>query len=143
MSTTTTATTATTRTAGTGRIANRALWTVQIVIGLFLIVASAAPKLFGQEDAVRIFTEMGGGDGLRYAVGILELAGGIGLLLAPFAAAAATGIVALMIGAAITQAFVLDKPSYVVTPLIIGALMVWVAVARRHRTIAFLQGLGR
>ncbi|GAY12154.1 hypothetical protein [Pseudonocardia sp. N23] len=48
-----------------------------------------------------------------------------------------------MIGAAITQVFVLDNPAYVVTPLIIGALMVWVAVARRQRTIEFLRGLGR
>jgi hypothetical protein len=129
--------------ATTGRTADRALWTVQILVGLFLALASAAPKLFGQEYAVRIFTEMGGGDGLRYTVGVLELAGGIGLLIAPIAAAAATGIVALMIGAAITQAFVLDNPAYVVTPLLIGALMVWVAVARRQRTIEFLQGLGR
>ncbi|WP_103382329.1 DoxX family protein [Pseudonocardia dioxanivorans] len=129
--------------ATTGRVANRALWTVQIVVGLFLVVGSAAPKLFGQEYAVAMFEAMGSGQWLRYVVGVLELAGGVGLLLAPIAAAAASGLVALMIGAMITQVFVLHNPADVVTPILIGALMVVVAVARRHRLAAFVRGLRR
>jgi putative oxidoreductase len=61
------------------RAAHRALWTLQILLGVFFVVASAAPKFAGQAYAVEIFTEIGAGQWFRYVVGALELAGGIGL----------------------------------------------------------------
>jgi len=38
-----------------GKALNRTLWTLQIVLGLFFIIASGLPKLVGQHDAVQSF----------------------------------------------------------------------------------------
>jgi hypothetical protein len=133
--------TATTLPAPATRRTDRLLWTVQVVVGLFMIGASAAPKLFGEAYAVQMFTDIGAGQGFRYAIGVIELAGGIGLLVAPLAGVAAAGLVALMIGAVVTQVLVLGTPVNAISATVIGALMAWVAVARRDRTAAFLHGL--
>lgn len=135
--------TATTLSPTTSRLTGRLLWTVQIVVGLFMIGASAAPKLLGEAYAVQIFTDIGAGQWFRYAIGVVELAGGIGLLVAPLAGAAATGLVGLMIGAVVTQVFVLDTPGNAISAVVIGTLMAWVAVARRERTAEFLRSLRR
>lgn len=112
--------------------ARRALWTLQVLLGLFMVVASALPKLLGESTAVRMFDDIGAGQGLRYLVGVLELAGGIGLLVAPLAGLAAACFVALMAGAAVTQLVVLDEPLLALTPIVLGVLFGVVAVARRH-----------
>ncbi|RZT87755.1 DoxX-like protein [Pseudonocardia sediminis] len=111
--------------------ATRALWTAQILLGLFLIVASAGPKLFGETSAVEIFTQIGIGQWFRYLVGVLELLGGVGLLIRRSAGAAALGLVGLMIGAAFTQAFVLHGGLLVLTPIVIGVIVGVIAWARR------------
>lgn len=116
----------------------RALWTVQILVGLFIVIASAAPKLFGEATAVEIFTEIGAGQWFRYLVGVLELLGGVGLLVRRTAGAAALGLVGLMIGAAYTQAFVLGGGALVITPILLGVLAGIVAWARRHEIGALL-----
>ncbi|WP_308818540.1 DoxX family protein [Pseudonocardia alni] len=116
--------------------AHRALWVLQILLGLFSVLASALPKFWGDPFAVAIFDGIGLGQWLRYVVGFLELAGGIGLCTRRFAAPAATGLVLLMIGAALTQAFVLHGGALVVTPLVLGALAAVIAVARRNETLA-------
>lgn len=110
----------------------RALWTVQIVVGLFFVLASAAPKLFGEASAVEIFTQIGLGQWFRYLVGTLELLGGVGLLIRRSAGAAALGLVGLLVGAAYTQAFVLDGGALVVTPIVLGVLVGIVAWSRRR-----------
>ncbi|MDN5918226.1 MAG: DoxX family protein [Pseudonocardia sp.] len=109
----------------------RALWTAQILIGVFMIVASAGPKLFGETIAVEMFTQIGLGQWFRYLVGALELLGGVGLLVRRSAGAAALGLVGLMIGAAYTQAFVLHGGLLVLTPLGIGAVVGVIAWVRR------------
>lgn len=111
--------------------ANRALWTLQILLGVFLVVASAAPKFFGEATAVDMFLRIGLGDWFRYLVGALELLGGVGLLIRRVSGLAALGLVGLMIGAAYTQAFVLDGGALVVTPIVIGLLCALIAYARR------------
>ncbi|MBW0105604.1 DoxX family protein [Pseudonocardia sp. KRD-291] len=111
--------------------ATRALWTAQILLGVFFVVASAGPKLFGEATAVEIFTQIGLGQWFRYLVGALELLGGVGLLVRRSAGAAALGLVGLMVGAAYTQAFVLDGGLLVLTPLVIGAVVGVIAWVRR------------
>ena len=125
--TATTTTTATTTAAPTRRV----LWTGQILVGLFFVVASAAPKLLGEAYAVAMFDEIGAGDWFRYAIGLVELAGGIGLLVPRLAAAAAVGLVGLMIGAAYTQITVFDAPATTATPIVLGVVCAAIAWARR------------
>src|SRR3954449_9785673 len=83
------------------------LWTVQILLAAFLLVASAAPKFAGQRDAVETFTKIGWGQWFRYFTGTCEAAGAIGLLIPRLATPAAIGLVGLMIGAILTQVLVL------------------------------------
>jgi len=133
----------TTTTATPSRARTITLWTTQIVIGLFMVVAAAIPKLAGEATAVQMFHVIGGGDTLRYVTGLLELAGGIGLLLAPLAGLAALGLVGLLIGATYTQLFVLDGAGYALTPALLGVVLAIVAWARRSDIKALPSRLRR
>ncbi|MHC1559773.1 DoxX family protein [Actinomycetospora sp. C-140] len=118
---------ATTRT----RPATIGLWTLQVLLGVMFIVGSGAPKLFGEAYAVQIFEDLGTGQWLRVVVGLLEVAGGIGLLVPRLAGLAAACLVALMVGATGAQLFFLSE-GFWYTPVILGVLLGVVAVARRH-----------
>ena len=125
------------------RVAHRALWTLQILMGVFFIVASAAPKFWGDPFAVQIFTEIGAGQWLRYFIGAVELAGGIGLMVPRLAGPAAVGFMALMVGAGYTQAVVLGQPAMVLTPVIIFVLAAVIAWGRRASIAAWIPGRNR
>jgi putative oxidoreductase len=115
------------------------LWTLQVLLALMFIVASAAPKFAGEAYAVQIFEQIGAGQWFRYVVGALELAGGVGLLVPRLAGLAALGLVGLMIGAGYTQVVVLQNPVFVITPIILGVLAAVVAWGRRD-SVARLLG---
>ena len=110
---------------------HRTLWVLQGFLGVFFIVASAGPKLFGEANAVQSFEDMGAAPWFRYFVGLVELAGGIGLLVPRLAGLAAVGLALLMVGAAITQAFILDGGALVITPVVLFFLFVFIAWGRR------------
>ncbi|MEQ3553053.1 DoxX family protein [Pseudonocardia nematodicida] len=120
--------------------AHRALWVLQILLGLFIAIGSGVPKLYGDPFAIAIFDGIGVGQWLRYVVGVLEIAGGIGLLTRRFSGPAAAGLVLLMIGAALTQAFVLHGGLLVLTPVVLGVLFAVVAVGRRDTLRTFTGG---
>lgn len=120
------------------RAVDRTLWTVQILIGVFFVVASAVPKFIGDAYAVEIFNQIGAGQWFRYLVGALELAGGIGLMVPRLVGPAAVGLMGLMIGAAYTQAVVLDAAIMVTTPAILFTVLAVVAYGRRESIAAWL-----
>ena len=127
----TTAAPAPSATTGTrSRPATIALWTLQVLLGLMFIVGSGAPKLFGEAYAVQIFEDLGTGQWLRVVVGLLEVAGGIGLLVPRLAGLAASCLVALMVGATVAQLFFLSE-GFWFTPVILGVLLGVVAWVRR------------
>ncbi|MEV0343026.1 DoxX family protein [Nocardia sp. NPDC050713] len=138
-----TALTATAPTTRPGAVRNRILWTVQILLGLFFVLASGIPKFVAQADAVRIFDAIGFGDWFMYFTGLVEVAGGIGLLVPRFAGAAAAGLSITMVFAAATQAFVMDAPAYSVFPLVLAAVFAWLALERRESLIALRDQLSR
>jgi putative oxidoreductase len=117
-----------------------ALWIVQGLLGVFFVAASGAPKLFGQADAVEGFDLIGAGDWFRILVGVLEVAGGIGLLVPRLSGLAAIGLGLLMIGAAYTNAFIVDGHWPVSTPLVLLAVFVLVAWGRRGETRRLFGG---
>ena len=127
---TTTASTARTRPSA----ARIALWVLQVLLGVFFVVASGAPKLVGESTAVAMFTQIGLGQWFRYLVGVLEVAGGIGLLVPRTAGAAALGLVGVMVGATITNLTVLDNPFWY-TPVVLGVLAALIAVVRRGEIV--------
>ena len=112
------------------RPATIALWTLQVLLGLVFIVGSGAPKLFGEAYAVQIFEDLGTGQWLRVVVGLLEVAGGIGLLVPRLAGLAASCLIALMVGATVAQLFFLSE-GFWYTPVILGVLLGVVAWVRR------------
>ncbi len=116
-----------------GKIRNRVLWTLQIVLGLFFIIASGLPKLAGQSDAVRVFHEIGWGDWFRYLTGLVEVSGGIGLLVPRLSGLAAAGLSITMVCAAATQAFLMGAPAMAIFPLALAALFAWMARERGMR----------
>ncbi|HLU54720.1 MAG TPA: DoxX family protein [Pseudonocardia sp.] len=114
------------------------LWTLQILVGLFLVVASAAPKFWGDPYAIQIFDEIGAGQWFRYVTGAVELAGGLGLMIPRLAGPAAVGLMGFMVCAAYTQAVVLDQPTLVITPAIIFVIVALIAWGRRESIAAWL-----
>jgi putative oxidoreductase len=109
----------TTRNASQPRRWNKTIWAIQIVLAAFFIFLGSV-KLAGQRDVVEQYAQIGLGQWLRYLTGSSELAGGIGLLIPRLAAAAATGLVGLMIGATVTNLLVIGPGAAVVTAVLGG-----------------------
>lgn len=125
-----------------GRALNTTLWVLQILLAVFMIAASAAPKLIGHESAAEGFDRIGWGDWFMYFIGAVELAGGVGLLVPRLSGLAPIGLSLLMVGAAVFNATILDYPVY--TPLILLVLFVFIAWGRRYQTgLLFAHGLAR
>lgn len=113
-----------TRAARIGLGALRILLSAQFVVGGVL-------KLTANPAMVAMFDDMGAGQELRLLVGVCEVAGAVGLLVPQLARLAATGLVLLMIGAAVTNVVALQiSPAVPLVPL---ALATVVAVTRTRK----------
>lgn len=112
------------------RAKNITLWIVQALVALFFVAGAARSKLFGAPYTVELFDDIGAGQWLRYAVGTLELAGGLGLLVPALSGLAALGLGVVMAGAAFTEAVLLGQISGVVAPLVLLILLVVIARGR-------------
>jgi uncharacterized membrane protein len=123
-----------------GRARTITPWVVQVLLALMFVFGSAIPKLVGERTAVDIFTEIGIGQWFRYLIGVLELAGGIGLLIPRLSGPAALGLLGVMVGATVTQLFVLDAVLLAITPVVLGVLLGYVAWSRRAQLRALLRG---
>lgn len=127
----------TTRT--TGRAANIALWTLQVLLAATYLF-SAFGKLSADPRNVAGFEAMGFGTAGMYVIGALELAGAVGLLVPRLMGLAATCFVALMVGAVIATLAV-GGGALVVIPLTVGILVAIVAWGRRGNTRALVASL--
>jgi uncharacterized membrane protein YphA (DoxX/SURF4 family) len=107
------------------RATSGALWAVQALLGLSF-VSGGILKVSGDPAMVELFTTIGAGQWLRYLVGALEIAGGVGVLIPRLSGLAALGLVALMVGATVTNLFVIEESPWVP----IGFLLASVLVAR-------------
>ncbi|MBH0780888.1 DoxX family protein [Nocardia bovistercoris] len=119
-------------TARPGKIRNRVLWTLQILLGLFFVIASGGPKLVMPtaltDNAPENLTIP---IALLIFIGVAEVAGGIGLMVPRLSALAAAGLSVLTVLAAATQAFIADKPAMAIFPLVLAAVFAWIAYERR------------
>ncbi|MYR43700.1 DoxX family protein [Streptomyces sp. SID5910] len=121
-----------------GRGARIALRAVQVLLALFFAVASALPKLIAHASAAETFDEMGWGNAGMYAIGILELAGAIALLVPVLQSVAATALSALMVGAFVVQLTYFDGEN-AATPLVLLVPLLLVAWARREHNAELLR----
>ncbi|WP_067852202.1 DoxX family protein [Nocardia shimofusensis] len=127
-----------------GTIRNRVLWTLQILLGLFFIIASGGPKLVipntladnAPENLTIPF-------GLLIFIGVVEVAGGIGLMVPRLSALAAAGLSVLTVLAAATQAFIADKPMMGIFPLVLAAIFAWLAYERRATVVDLRNSFAR
>ena len=109
------------------------LWGLQILLALQFAMAGLA-KVFGDQAMVEMFDTIGIGQWFLYLVGALELAGAVGVLIPRLSGLAALGLVCLMVGATLTNLFVLGaSPLLPVVLLVVSALVAW---GRRARTRA-------
>ena len=104
---------------------------VWVLSGLLaaLFVFGGVPKIYGAADMAQHFREWGYPDWFRILIGLIEVGGGIGLLVPSLAAYAATALGVVMIGAAFTilRAGAPGLP----IPLVCLALLTVVAYLRR------------
>ncbi|MFJ9540733.1 DoxX family protein [Streptomyces sp. NPDC101225] len=121
-----------------GRRARIALRTVQVLIALFYVIASALPKLIGNQYAVDAFDKIGWGGAGMYTIGALELAGGVALLVPVLQSVAAIALSALMVGAFVVQMTVFGGEN-AATPLILIVPLALIAWARRGSTTDLLR----
>ncbi|MEU0116798.1 DoxX family protein [Streptomyces bobili] len=118
-----------TPTAGRRR-ARIALRGLEVLLALFYGIASALPKLVAHPSAAEGFDKLGWGDAGMYAIGALELAGAIALLIPALRSVAAVSLGALMVGAFIVTIAAFDGDN-AATPLILLAPLGLIAWARR------------
>jgi putative oxidoreductase len=99
------------------------LWGLQILLALQFAMAGLA-KVFGDQAMVEMFDTIGIGQWFRYLVGALEVAGAVGVLIPRLSGLAALGLVCLMVGATLTNLFVLGaSPLLPVVLLLVSALV--------------------
>ncbi len=116
---------------------NVVLWVLQIlVVAAFLMVAYS--KLSADPDAVGIFDRIGLGRWFMYAVGGIEVAGALGLLVPRLCGLAALGLAVLLIGAIVTQ-LSLDGPLSAIVPAVYLVPVAVIAWCRRGRTRELLS----
>jgi uncharacterized membrane protein YphA (DoxX/SURF4 family) len=114
-----------TRKAPASRPVNLALWALQAVLAL-QFAAGGLAKLAGSPELVELFAAIGAGQWLRYVVGALEVAGAIGLLVPRLSGLAALGLAALMVGATVTNLFVIHESAWLpVGLLLVAAVIAW------------------
>ena len=85
---------------GKGRLIT--LWTLSGLVALAFVFVGGG-KLAGTAQMVELFDKVGLGQWFRYFTGLLEVAGGIGLLIPGYAFYAAVLLVTVMSGAIITH----------------------------------------
>ncbi|MFD7159756.1 DoxX family protein [Kribbella sp. NPDC059898] len=127
-------------TARKARTGSVALWVVQVVLAAMIAMA-ALPKLSGDQVMVDIFDAVGVGQWLRYVVGVLELAGTIGLLVPRLCGLAALGLSLLLVGATLTNILVLGaSPAIPLGYLLVAAGIAWF---RRTSVLALVRAAVR
>ncbi|WP_425835174.1 DoxX family protein [Streptomyces fractus] len=123
------------------RAARISLHTVTIVLALFYGIASGLPKLIAHPTAVEAFNGIGWGRPGMYAIGLLEVAGAVGLLVPVLSGLAAIGLSLLMVGAFFMQVVAFDgenaaTPLILLVPLVVLA---WVRRGRNRELVALLR----
>lgn len=113
---------------GMGNAEAIGLWTLQLLLALNFIFAGAG-KLAGMEQMVLLFDEVGVGQWFRYLTGVLEIGGALLLLIPSAAWIGAAGLALVMVGAVVTELFIVSGSATM--PLVLLILVSLIAYARR------------
>lgn len=117
-----------------------ALWVLQLALA-FQFAVGGSLKLSGNPLMIEMFTTIGMGQWVRFVVGVLELAGALGLLIPRLAGLAAWGLAGLLVGATATNVLILGADPWF--PLVLLVVSLLVALGRRQQTRALVGGVLR
>jgi len=118
-----------------GKALNIVLWTLQVLVAL-AFVAAGSGKLLGSADMIALFDAVGIGQWFRYVTGLLEVVGGVLLVLPGKTAFGAVLLACVMAGAVVAHLTVLHTAATV--PLVLFALTVLIAWGRRSQLTGLL-----
>jgi putative oxidoreductase len=113
-----------------GRASLVALWLTQIALATMFLMAGGS-KLAGVPAMVSLFGAIGLGQWFRYVTGVIEVASGLALLLPSAAVFGALLLIPTMIGAIVTNSFVVPSSPVPALVLLLGVAVV--AWARRNQ----------
>lgn len=109
-----------------GRAALIALWVTQVALAAMFLVAGGS-KLAGVPAMVRLFEAIGVGQWFRYVTGVIEVTSGIALLVPSAAVFGALLLIPTMLGAIVTDVFVVHtSPAVPLGLLLLAAAVAWV-----------------
>jgi uncharacterized membrane protein YphA (DoxX/SURF4 family) len=129
-----------TKRGGKARAGNIGLWVLQVLAAAIFVFAGYS-KLKGDPQQIEGFEAMGLGVAGMYIVGVLEIAGAVGVLLPGAAGFVALCLVALMVGATIVTIGMMGFVPLLAVPvvtLIIAAVIAW---GRRRTVPGFVNTL--
>ena len=118
-----------------GKASNIALWTLQALVAL-TFVAAGSGKLLGSADMIALFDAVGIGQWFRYVTGLLEVVGGVLLVIPGKTAFGAVFLACVMAGAVLAHLTVLHTAATV--PLVLFALTALIAWGRRSQLTGLL-----
>ncbi|MCO1654011.1 DoxX family protein [Pseudonocardia humida] len=121
------------------RWAHIATWVLQVGLAAMYLM-SAVPKFLGDPTVVAGFAAIGFGPTGMAVIGVLEVLGAVGLVVARLAGVAAAALAALMVGAVLFTLAGPD-PAAVVLPAVLLVLDAVVAWVRRDRTAELLRSV--
>ena len=110
------------------RIARVGLWTLQAGAAAMFLLAGTL-KLVGIPIEVQLFDTIGIGHWFRYVTGVIEVVGGVLILVPSLAAFAAVPLAITMVGAILTHLFIVGGSPAI--PLALLAATLTIAWARR------------
>jgi putative oxidoreductase len=113
-----------------GRASLIALWLTQVALAVMFLMAGGS-KLAGVPAMVSMFDALGLGQWFRYVTGAIEATSGILLLVPSAAVFGALLLIPTMLGAIVTNVFVIHASPVIPLLLLLGAAAV--AWARRHQ----------
>jgi uncharacterized membrane protein YphA (DoxX/SURF4 family) len=118
-----------------GKASNIALWTLQALVAL-TFVAAGSGTLLGSADMIALFDAVGIGQWFRYVTGLLEVVGGVLLVVPGRTAFGAVLLACVMAGAVVAHLTVLHTAATV--PLVLFALTALIAWGRRSQLTGLL-----
>jgi uncharacterized membrane protein YphA (DoxX/SURF4 family) len=119
------------------------LWILQVLLAALFLFAGIT-KLFGhQPEMIEAFNKIGLGQWFRYFTGVLEVAGGIGIVIPRVVGLAAIDLGCVMVGAIVIQALFLGPVAAAVVPAVILVVLAFIARSRRSQINAVVDGIHR
>jgi uncharacterized membrane protein YphA (DoxX/SURF4 family) len=119
-------------TAALPRAARIGLWSLRGTLAV-LFIAAGLMKLMATSFEVESFAHFGYAPWFMYAIGILELAGGLALLSRAMVLPGALGLAVVMLGALASHWRAGDAPGHALPALVVLGLLVLLMLAQRRQ----------